>query len=216
MFWRMQTSAVALAVAAFAVGATPAGAKVEGETIVLGSAISLTGKYSTNGVHTQERLRAGRSSWSTRSRRREGRTTSPIKIDDQVYYDDESTPARGAQLAERLINQDGVKYMLGPYSSGLTKAIAPVTEKYGVPMVEAEGASRSLFTQGYKYLFAVLSTSEQYLAIGDRAGSRKGARPMASRTSDLKVGMAVRERSLLARCPRRRGRRCRRSTAWRS
>ncbi|MFP3436116.1 amino acid ABC transporter substrate-binding protein, partial [Paraburkholderia sp. SIMBA_061] len=44
------------------------------------------------------------------------------------------------------------------------KAIAPVTEKYGVPMVEANGASRSLFTQGYEYLFAVLSTSEQYLA----------------------------------------------------
>jgi branched-chain amino acid transport system substrate-binding protein len=46
----------------------------------------------------------------------------------------------------------------------MTKAIAPVSEKFGVPMVEAEGASRSLFTQGYKYLFAVLSTSEQYLA----------------------------------------------------
>ena len=45
-----------------------------------------------------------------------------------IYYDDESTPARGAQLAERLINQDGVEFMLGPYSSGLTKAIAPVTE----------------------------------------------------------------------------------------
>ena len=59
-----------------------------------------------------------------------------------VYYDDESTPARGAQLAERLIKQDGVQFMLGPYSSGLTKAIAPVTEKYKIPMVEAEGASR--------------------------------------------------------------------------
>ena len=32
-------------------------------------------------------------------------------------------------LAERLINQDKVQYMLGPYSSGLTKAIAPVTEE---------------------------------------------------------------------------------------
>lgn len=32
--------------------------------------------------------------------------------------------------------------MLGPYSSGLTKAIAPVTEKYQIPMVEAEGSSR--------------------------------------------------------------------------
>ncbi|MDX1710611.1 MAG: amino acid ABC transporter substrate-binding protein, partial [Rhodovibrionaceae bacterium] len=73
------------------------------------------------------------------------------------------TPARGAQLAERLIAQDNVDFMLGPYSSGMTKAIAPVTEKYRIPMVEAEGASRSLFTQGYDYLFAVLSTSEQYL-----------------------------------------------------
>ena len=54
--------------------------------------------------------------------------------------------------------------MLGPYSSGLTKAIAPVTAKYKISMVEAEGASRSLFTQGNKYIFAVLSTSEQYLA----------------------------------------------------
>ncbi len=53
--------------------------------------------------------------------------------------------------------------MLGPYSSGMTKAVAPVTEKYNILMVEAEGASRSLFTQGFKNMFAVLSTSEQYL-----------------------------------------------------
>jgi branched-chain amino acid transport system substrate-binding protein len=31
-------------------------------------------------------------------------------------------------------------------------------------MVEGNGAARELFTQGYRYLFAVLSTSEQYLA----------------------------------------------------
>ena len=28
-------------------------AKVEGDTIILGSSISLTGKYATNGLHTQ-------------------------------------------------------------------------------------------------------------------------------------------------------------------
>jgi branched-chain amino acid transport system substrate-binding protein len=54
--------------------------------------------------------------------------------------------------------------MLGPYSSGLTKAIAPVTEKNKVPMIEANGASRSLFTKGYRYLFAILSSADQYLA----------------------------------------------------
>jgi len=105
------------------------------------------------------------------------------------YYDDESTPARGAQLAERLIKQDGVEFMLGPYSSGLTKAIAPVTEKYGVPMVEAEGASRSLFTQGYRYLFAVLSTSEQYLSPSiDHAASM--AKKNGKNPSSVKVAMA--------------------------
>src|SRR3546814_15421586 len=87
-----------------------------------------------------------------------------------VYYDDESTPARGAQLAERLIRQDGVQYMLGPYSSGMTKAIAPVTEKYQIPMVQAEGASRSLFTQGYKYMFRILPTSQLYRSEERRVG----------------------------------------------
>ena len=62
-----------------------------------------------------------------------------------TYYDDESTPSRASQLTERLIQQDGVEFMLGPYSTTMTKAVAPVTEKFKVPMVEAEGASRSLF-----------------------------------------------------------------------
>jgi branched-chain amino acid transport system substrate-binding protein len=42
--------------------------------------------------------------------------------------------------------------------------MAPITEKYKIPMVEANGASRALFNKGYRYLFAVLTTSEQYLA----------------------------------------------------
>ena len=96
-----------------------------------------------------------------------------------IYYDDESNSKRAAQLAERLIKQDGVKYMLGPYSSGLTKAIAPVTEENKIPMVEANGASRSLFTKGYKYLFAVLSPANQYLEVAiDLAVEKNGGKPV--------------------------------------
>ncbi len=79
--------------------------------------------------------------------------------------------------------------MLGPYSSATTKAIAPVTEKYKIPMVEAEGASRSLFNKGYRYLFAVLSTSEQYLRsameLAAELAEQEGKKP-----SDLKLAMA--------------------------
>lgn len=133
----------------------------QAEDIVLGAAVSFTGKYSTNGKHTKNGYDLAAKRINETGGVKMGGQSYNLKI---IYYDDESTPARGAQLAERLIKQDGVKFLLGPYSSGLTKAIAPVTEKYGVPMVEGNGASRSLFTQGYKYLFAVLSTSEQYLA----------------------------------------------------
>ncbi len=148
------------AVAMAPVVVAPASAKVVGDTIVFGAALSATGKYSTNGKHTKNGYELAKKRINEMGGVKVGGKTYKIDI---KYYDDESTPARGAQLAERLIVQDGIKFMLGPYSSGLTKAIAPVTEKYGIPMVEGNGASRSLFNKGYRYLFAVLSTSDFYL-----------------------------------------------------
>tara|TARA_R110000824_G_scaffold390760_2_gene587483 strand:+ start:171467 stop:172678 length:1212 start_codon:yes stop_codon:yes gene_type:complete len=152
------------------------------DTIRLGAAVSLSGKYSTNGVYTRNGYDLAVARINERGGVKVGDKSYKLEI---IYYDDESTPARGAQLAERLIQQDGVKYLLGPYSSGLVEAMAPVTEKYGVPMVEANGAAISLFRKGYKYLFAVLSTTDQYL---------KGAVALAaSRSQDptkLKIAMA--------------------------
>ncbi|MCG8355838.1 MAG: amino acid ABC transporter substrate-binding protein [Kiloniellales bacterium] len=176
----------AVAAATLALVASPSAAKVEGDTIVLGSAISLTGKYATNGIHAQNGYDLAVQKINEAGGVKVDGKAYKLKV---IYYDDESTPARGAQLAERLIKQDGVQFMLGPYSSGLTKAIAPVTEKYKIPMVEAEGASRSLFTQGYKYLFAVLSTSEQYLASSIELAAQM-AKENGRDPSDVKIAMA--------------------------
>ena len=162
-------------------------AAMECEDLIIGSAISLTGKYATNGVHAQN----GYEFAITKLKENGG-----VKIGDKcynfkvIYYDDESKGDRAATLAERLISQDKVQYMLGPYSSGMTKAIAPVTEKYQIPMVEAEGASRSLFNKGYKYLFAVLSTSEQYLASAITLAAEK-AKESGRSVSSVKVAIAV-------------------------
>jgi len=156
-------------------------------TIDLGSAISLTGKYSTNGIHAKNGYEYAI---------QKIKDAGGVKIGDKcynfkvTYYDDESKGDRGATLAERLINQDKIQYLLGPYSSGLTKAIAPVTEEYKIPMVEAEGASRSLFNKGYKYLFAVLSTSEQYLASAVTLAADM-AKESGKKPSDVKVAIAV-------------------------
>ena len=151
-------------------------AKVEGEYIVLGAAVSLTGKYSTNGKHTQNGYNLAVERINSKGGVTVGGKSYKFEI---IYYDDESNSKRAAQLAERLIKQDGIKYMLGPYSSGLTKAMAPVTEENKIPMVEANGASRSLFTKGYKYLFAVLSPANQYLEVAiDLAVEKNGGKPV--------------------------------------
>jgi branched-chain amino acid transport system substrate-binding protein len=150
--------------------------KVEGDNIILGAAVSLTGKYSTNGKHTQNGYNLAVKRINQMGGVKVGGKSYKFNI---IYYDDESNSGRAAQLAERLIKQDGVKYMLGPYSSGLTKAIAPVTEENKIPMVEANGASRSLFTKGYKYLFAVLSPANQYLEVAiDLAVEKNGGKPV--------------------------------------
>ena len=156
-------------------------AKVVGDKIILGAAVSLTGKYSTNGEHTKNGYNFAVERINSMGGVKVGGKTYKFDI---IYYDDESNSGRAAQLAERLIKQDGVQYMLGPYSSGLTKAIAPVTEENKIPMVEANGASRSLFTKGYKYLFAVLSAANQYLEVAiDLAVEKNGGKP-------IKIAMA--------------------------
>ena len=119
------------------------------DTIVLGSAISLTGKYATNGEHTQRGYDLAVKVINDKGGVKVGGKKYNLAV---KYYDDESNASKAASLVQRLIEQDKVKYMLGPYGSGITIAVAPVTEKFGVPMVEANGAARSLFTKGYKYI----------------------------------------------------------------
>ena len=174
------------AIALLLVAAGNAIAKAEGDTVVLGAAVSLTGKYSVNGKNTKDGYDLAVKRINEMGGVKVGGKSYKLKV---LYYDDESTPARGAQLAERLISQDGVQFVLGAYSSGLTKAIAPVTEKYKVPHVEGNGAARELFTQGYRYLFAVLSTSDYYLRdavnLGAEVAKKNGRDPKS-----LKIAMA--------------------------
>ncbi len=162
-------------------------ARAQSDTIVLGAAVSLTGKYSTNGKNTRDGYDLAVKRINDMGGVKVGDKTYRLAV---KYYDDESTSARGAQLVERLIDQDGVQFVLGPYSSGLTKAIAPVTEKYGVPMVEANGADRDLFTHGYKYLFAVLNTSDYYLRSAIQLAAEE-ARKAGKDPATMKVAIAV-------------------------
>ncbi|MEA2781015.1 MAG: branched-chain amino acid transport system substrate-binding protein [Rhodospirillaceae bacterium] len=159
----------------------------ENDVITLGAAVSQTGNYATSGKHTRD----GYDFAAERVNAMGG-----VKIGDRAYklqikyYDDESVAARSAELTERLVGQDGVKFILGPYGSPTTAAMAPVVEKLKVPMIEANGAARSLFTKGYSYTFAVLSTSDQYLSSAVDLLAEK-AREQGKDPKSLRLALAM-------------------------
>ena len=69
--------------------------RVTGDTIVLGAAVSLTGKYTTAGNHTRKGYDLAVAAINERGGVRVADRDYRLEI---RYYDDESTPARGAQL----------------------------------------------------------------------------------------------------------------------
>ena len=64
-------------------------AKVVGDKIILGAAISLTGKYSSNGVHTQNGYNMAVDRINSMGGVKVGGKTYKFDI---IYYDDESNP----------------------------------------------------------------------------------------------------------------------------
>jgi branched-chain amino acid transport system substrate-binding protein len=64
------------------------------------------------------------------------------------------------QAAERMITEDKVKFLFAPFGSGATKAASAISEKYNIPMLAPSASSRTIFDQGFKYIFATLTGNE--------------------------------------------------------
>jgi branched-chain amino acid transport system substrate-binding protein len=151
-------TAVGLAAAALSASAwLPA--QAQEDTITFGAALSLTGKMSTEGRLCQEGYDIYVEEINKRGGIKVGGKSYKVAI---KYYDDQSDANTSVKLYEKLINEDGIKLLLGPYSSGITFATSAVTEKYQLPMVAAHAAATTVYSRGFKYLFATLTPVDQY------------------------------------------------------
>src|SRR5262249_51582446 len=130
------------------------------DTIVFGAAISITGKTAKEGEYTRDGYQFAIDRINETGGIKVGGKTYKLAL---KYYDDETKPERTAQLIEKLINEDKVNLILGPYGSSPTGTAAPICERYRIPMVEANGAAESIFSKGYKYTFMILSPAKNGL-----------------------------------------------------
>jgi branched-chain amino acid transport system substrate-binding protein len=157
---RLAPLAVALAAV---LAALPATAQAP---IRIGASLSLTGTYAKLGKYQQEGYQLCAKDLNAKG----GLLGRPVEV---VVYDDQSMPATGVRLYEKLITEDKVDAVMGPYSSPITEAVANVTEKYRKVMVSPLAATTSIFKKGRKHVFMVISPAEVYLeGLIDMAAKR--------------------------------------------
>jgi len=134
--------------------------------IKIGASMSVTGTYAKPGTYQKQ----GYDVCIDELNAKGGILGRKVEL---VIYDDQSNPATAVRLYEKLITEDKVDAVMGPYSSAVSEAVANVTEKYKKVMVAPLAATTSIFKKGRKYIFMVITPAENYLdGLIDMAAKR--------------------------------------------
>jgi len=124
------------------------------KVIKFGAALPLTGGLAMEGDKHQK----GYDLWAEETNKAGGITVDGEQYQVEIiYYDYQSDNATAVKLAEKLITEDNVDFLLGPMGSGAAKAVSAVTEKYQVPMIAPSASSLEVFTEGYEYIFGIFT-----------------------------------------------------------
>src|SRR6059036_984397 len=180
---RMTTKALGALITAMGVVAGGLPAEAQGP-IRIGASLSLTGTYAKLGRNQHEGYKLCVKDLNARG----GLLGRKVEL---VVYDDQSTPATAVRLYEKLITEDKVDGVMGPYSSPVTEAAANVTEKYKKVMVSPLAATTSIFRKGRKYIFMVISPAEVYLEGLLDIAAKRGLKTVAVINEDTLFSKAA-------------------------
>src|SRR5579883_3014178 len=115
---------VLLGVSACAQDQSPGPTFANPHPIKIGISLPLTKDFASDGQATGQ----GYQLWADMVNRAGGLLGRPVQL---IILDDKSDPDQTAKDYQTLIAQDHVDLVFGPFSSLLTKAAAPVVQRYG-------------------------------------------------------------------------------------
>jgi branched-chain amino acid transport system substrate-binding protein len=138
-------------------GGSGAGSGKSATPITIGVSVSLSGDFSGDGLATKQ----GYQTWAAFTNAHGGILGRQVKMD---FLSDGSSPTQVVTNYQKLITVDHVNYVLGPYSTLLTKPSSVVASRYGNVMIEGIGGGPSVFQQGLHNVFDV-SASATYQLI---------------------------------------------------
>src|SRR5262249_55372330 len=137
------------------------------QPIRIGASMALGGKYALQGGY-------GRDGYQLCQKHVNAQGGVLGRLIEFVIRDDGSDEKTASRVYERLITEDRVDAVLGPYSSPITDAIADVTEKHRKVLIAPMAGTTSLWEKGRKYLIMVISpvelTPEGFIDLAARFG----------------------------------------------
>ena len=132
-------------------------------TIRIGIPASLSGQFQTQGTQALQ----GATAWVEDTNANGGvpvrdlNATLPLQL---IHYDDHSRASDIRDLVRRLVIEDQVHLLLGPYSSSLTMAAAQTAEALGIVLWNHGGSADTIHQQGFHWTVNILSPASDYLA----------------------------------------------------
>lgn len=133
-------------------------------TLTLGGSMSLSGVYADLGQLYRDAYEL------TISHINEA---GGVKASDGTAYDleiilrdDGSDASRSEEIYRELIDEAGVDYLLGPYSSTVTLQASAVAARFRKPMVAGGGASPAIFRGDNEWIFSLLPSAVTYPVRG--------------------------------------------------
>jgi branched-chain amino acid transport system substrate-binding protein len=160
---RLASCAAALAVAAMTVFGV---AEAQENPIRVGVALSQSG----NLADSAKLYYQGVELWRDQVNARGGLLGRKVEL---VVYDDRSDPATAAKLYEKLIGDDKVDLLFGPWGSASAATASAVANKHSRVFFNSGGASEQIQERGFKYVFQSAAPISAYVsAIGPFAAKQ--------------------------------------------
>src|SRR5436309_1041937 len=142
--------------------------------IRIGASLSLTGSYAKLGGNQHEGYKLCERDLNAKG----GLLGRKVEF---VVYDDQSAPPTAVRLYEKLITEDRVDGVMGPYSSPVTEAAANVTEQHKQVMVSPLAATAATCRSSTKRSSRTPSTSTA------RPSGSRACRTRARRSSSTPI-----------------------------
>lgn len=111
---------------------------ISGTPIVIGVSLATSGDFADDG----KQMEIGYQLWADTINKTTGLQRRPVQLD---ILHDNSDPKNVASNYEKLITQDRVDLLFGPFSTLLTKTAACIALKHNYPLIEGAGGGPSVF-----------------------------------------------------------------------